>query len=172
MTDEKLKTISFNAQGFTLINPILDERHFISWESIDTIIFGPEIIYTDHSEFIIYLNQPPEILLTQGAWWLNKITFWMKSKTKKKIRISDEWNRDFSKFMSEAKLYLEDVHDVDITEDIRRGVLVSRTVVKDDNRTTIQEHWTPERTTDFKWKMVYDRYNRTVADIYNRDKGI
>ncbi len=172
MNNDRLRRISFNNEGFTMDIPILDETHFVSWSSIDTIIFGPEIIYRDHSEFIIYLNQPPVIKLKQDAWWLNKLTFWMKNKNKKKIRISDVWNMDFSNIISNAKLYLKDVKEVDIDNDKRKGTLIKRTEIKKNNSTVIKEQWQPERTPDLKWEMVYDRYNRTVEDIYNRDKGI
>ena len=172
MSTDKLRTISFDDKGFILNIPILDESHFVSWNSIDTIIFGPEIIYRDHSEFIIYLNQPPVIKLKQDAWWLNKLTFWTKNKKNQKIRMSDVWNRDFSNFISNANLYLKNVQNVDINKDKRKGTLIKRTEVSDRNSTVIKEHWKPERTTELKWEMVYDRYNRTVADIYYRDKGI
>lgn len=172
MSNEKLRTITFNDEGFTLTIPILDETRFVAWSSIDTIIYGPEILYHDHSEFIIYLNQPPVIKLNKNAWWLNRLTFRMKNKGNKKIRISDEWNRDFSFFIPNAKKYLQNVQDVDISCDKRKGTLINRTEVRKNNSTVITEKWKPERTTDLIWEMVYDKYNRTVADIYSRDKGI
>ncbi|MFP3596970.1 hypothetical protein [Chryseobacterium sp. SIMBA_029] len=96
----------------------------------------------------------------------------MKNKSRTKIRISDEWNRDFSKMISNAKLHLKNVHEVDMYSDKRKGTLIKRTENNQNGNTVITEQWKPERTTDFKWEMVYDRYNRTVADIYYRDKGI
>ncbi len=172
MSNDRLRTISFDHEGFILYIPILDETHFVSWNSIDTIIFGPEIIYRDHSEFIIYLNQPPIIRLKEDAWWLNKLTFWMKNKKRTKIRMSDVWNKDFPNFIMNAKLYLKNVQNIDINNDKRKGVLISRTETIKDDSVVIKEQWKPERTADFKWEMVYDRYNRTVADIYYKDKGI
>jgi len=171
MSDSRLRRISFDDKGFVVDIPVLDETHFVSWRSIDTIIFGSEIIYKDHSEFIIYLNQPPVVELKQNPWWLNKLTFWMKSKNKKKIRISDAWNMDFSKIISNARLYLEDVKDVNINDDKRKGTLISRIEIKNNNGTAIKEQWQPERISDLKWEMVYDRHGRAVEDIYNRDKG-
>ncbi|MGU3375984.1 hypothetical protein [Chryseobacterium sp. M5A1_1a] len=172
MSYDRLKTITFNDKGYTLNIPILDETHFVSWSSIDTIIFGLEMIYRDHSELLLYLNQPPVIKLKENAWWLNRFTFWMKSKKNKKIRISNEWNRNFSDFISNAKKYLLNVQDIDIENDKRKGTLISRTEIKKHNSSIIKEKWKPEKSTDLKWEMVYDRYKRTVADIYYRDKGI
>lgn len=172
MGNVRLRTISFDYEGFVLDIPILDETHFVAWNSIDTIIFGPEIIYRDHSEFIIYLNQPPVIKLKQNAWWVNKFTFWIKNKKIQKIRISDVWNSDFSNVINNAKLYLKNVQEVDMDHNKRKGILIKRTEIKNANSTVIKEHWKPERTIELKWEMVYDRYNRTVADIYYRDKGI
>ncbi|KFF25366.1 hypothetical protein [Chryseobacterium vrystaatense] len=172
MNHHRLRKISFNDEGFTLDIPILDETHFISWNSIDTIIYGPEILYKDHSEFIIYLNRPPVIRLKENAWWLNRWTFRIKNKKKRKIRISDEWNRDFSVFIINISRYLENVKNVDLDRDRRKGILINRTETRKANSIEIKEHWKPEKTTDFKWEMVFDRYNKTVEDIYHRDKGI
>ena len=168
----ELRTISYDKLGYKLDIPILDQTHFISWDSIDTIIYGSEIIYHDHSEFIIYLNKPPVFRLKENPWWLNKWTFWIKNKNIKKIRMSDEWNKGFSTFIENIKPYLKNVQDVDINIDIRKGTLVKRTEIKKDNNIATKEQWKPERKPDFKWEMVYDRYNRTVADIYYRDNGI
>lgn len=172
MSDDKLKTMTFNQEGYTLNIPVLDETHFVSWNSIDTIIFGPETIYHDHSEFIIYLNRPPIIRLKENAWWLNKLTFRLKNKHIRKIRISDEWNRDFANFIDHAKIYLKNVNEGNINVDQRKGNLIKRTEVKKADTIITTEQWKPEKTTNLKWQMVYDRDNRTVADIYNRDKGI
>lgn len=172
MSDDKLKTMTFNQEGYTLNIPVLDETHFVSWNSIDTIIFGPETIYHDHSEFIIYLNRPPIIRLKENAWWLNKLTFRLKNKHIRKIRISDEWNRDFANFIDHAKIYLKNVNEVNINVDQRKGNLIKRTEVKKADTIITTEQWKPEKTTNLKWQMVYDRDNRTVVDIYNRDKGI
>lgn len=170
MSDDKLKTMTFNQEGYTLDIPVLDETHFVSWNSIDTIIFGPETIYHDHSEFIIYLNKPPIIKLKENAWWLNRLTFRLKNKNNRKIRISDEWNRDFSNFIDQAKVHLKNVQKVDMNR--RKGTLIKRTEVKKAGTIITTEQWKPEKTTNLKWEMIYDRHNRTVVDIYNRDKGI
>lgn len=172
MRNNLLRTISFNQLGYTLDIPILDETHFVSWNTIDTILFGPEIIYGDHCEFIIYLNEPPVIRLKENAWWLNRLTFFMKIKKIKKIRVSDEWNKNFSDFIVQAQKYLPNVHPVDIGYDKRKGTLEYRTETKENNKIIIKQKWKPERYTGIKWEMVYDKYNRTVQDIYDRDKGI
>ncbi|MEJ5106140.1 hypothetical protein [Chryseobacterium sp. MYb328] len=172
MNDDKLRTMTFNPEGFILNIPILDETHFFSWDSIETILYGSEILYHDHSEFIIYLNQPPIIKLKENAWWLNRLTFWMKNRKNKKIRISDEWNRDFSGFISHVQKYLHHVQNIDFEENKRKGTLISRNEIKKSNSSVTTEKWKPEKTTDLPWKMVYDRHHRTVEDIYSRDKGI
>jgi hypothetical protein len=168
----ELKTITYDESGYKLDIPILDQTCFISWDSIETIIYGPEIIYHDHSEFIIYLNKPPVVTLKENPWWLNKYTFWMRSKNNKKLRMSDEWNKGFTTFIENIKRYLENVQEIDLYRDARKGTLVKRTEVKENNKTIVKEHWKPERKLGLKWEMVYDKYNRTVEDIYNRDNGI
>ncbi|MGE8555950.1 MAG: hypothetical protein ACN6OB_18670 [Chryseobacterium jejuense] len=172
MSTDTLKTMVFNREGFILNIPILDEIHFFAWDSIDTILYGSEILYHDHSEFIIYLNRPPIIKLKENAWWLNRLTFWIKNRKNKKIRISDEWNSDFSGFINNVQKYLSDVQDIDFNEDKRKGTLISRSEIKKTDSSVITERWKPERDTALPWKMVYDRYNRSVENIYNRDKGI
>lgn len=168
----ELDSISYSDAGFVIDIPINDIVKYISWDSIDTIIYGPEIIYHDHSEFIIYLNSPPIITLKENPWWLNKYTFWMRNKNIKKNRIYDIGNKDFSTFIQNIKPYLNKVKDIDINKDRRKGTLIKKNEIRENNKTIIKEHWKPEQSMDFDWEMVYDRNNRTVSDIYYRDNGI
>ena len=165
-------TVLHNNMGFTTIKPIKDETHFISWSSIDTIIFSPNRHSEDCAQWIIYLSKPPKITLKPNAWWLNKVTFFLTSKKNRKIRIRDDFNKDFYIFPEMVEKYLNQSATFDYEEDDRKGKLISKKVTVKENKTITQEYWKPKRSDELPWKMLYDRYGRTVQEIYDRDGSI
>lgn len=164
--------IYYNKNEFIIDRTIRDELHFVKWDSIDTIIFGSDAIYDDHSEYIIYLNMPSTVILKDKPWWLNKITFFLRSKSNTKIRIRDDFNQDFYQFIENIALYLgkEKVTNV-LLDSQKRKIIKTETRVYE-NKTVIVERSIPERSTQLRWKMVYDRLGRSVDEIYERDRGI
>lgn len=170
-SNDNLTKINFNKEGITLDNSLPSQIHFIKWSSIDTIIFGGEKIYHDHSEFIVYLNKSASITLGKNASWFSKLFFYLSFKRGKKLRIYDTWNRDFPKFIEGIKPYLKNVNDVDVADD-RKGTLIKRTTSKKKDKITVTERWKPKANEEFPWKMVYDKYNRTAQEIYKKNGGI
>ena len=68
--------------------------------------------------------------------------------------------------------HLNITSEIYYSEDNRKGELISSKVTVKGNKTITEEYWKPKRSDELPWKMLYDRYNRTVDEIYNRDGGI
>ena len=171
MQEENLDIIVYEKKGLTIIKPLNDETHFVAWYTIETILYGDSRIYHDHEEFIIYLSSPAVITLKKDAWWLNKIFFWMTPKKSKKMRLRTDFVKGFNSFNEKIKDYLQNVMTID-SQDSRKGKLIQKEVKTIENKTIVTEKWKPLNTENLHWKMVYDKYNRTVNDIYERDQGI
>jgi len=173
LIQEKNKhSIIHNNLGLKIISPISETTCFIKWFTIDTIIFSPNTHYEDSAQWIIYLNKPPEWLLNPNAWWLNKIAFFLKRKKYKIERIRDDFNKDFYELPSLVEKHLNKKEEINYLEDNRKGALVSRKVTIKGDKTITEEYWKPRRSNELPWKMLYDRYNRTVDEIYKRDGAI
>ena len=164
--------ISENNKGFTINSVVGDETHFIDWSAVETILFSPNRYGTDCAEWIIYLSKPPKITLKPDAWWLNKLTFIFTSKTNKKIRIRDDINIDFYNFPAMVKKHLNQSAEINYEEDNRKGNLISKKITVKDSKTITVEHWKPKRSIELPWKILYERYNRSVQEIYDRDGSI
>jgi hypothetical protein len=165
MEEDYSHTITYDKTGFTIDKPVRDETHFVKWDSVETIIYGDSRIYHDHEEFIIYLSSPALIILKENAWWLNKMFFWITPKKSKKIRLRTDFVKGFNSFNEKIKDYLQNVITVD-DQDSRKGTLIQKEVQTTENKTIVTEKWKPLKTENLHWKMVYDKHNRTVNDIY------
>jgi hypothetical protein len=173
LIQEKNKhSITHNNAGFKIISPVSETICFIKWFNIDTIIFSPNTPYEDSAQWIIYLSNPPEWSLNSNAWWLNKIAFSIKYKKYKTIRIRDDFNKDFYELPNLVEKYLNKKEEINYSEDNRKGELVSKKVTIKGDKTITEEYWKPKRSDELPWKMLYDRYDRTVDEIYKRDGSI
>ncbi len=164
--------IYYNKDEFIIDRTIRDELHLVRWDSIDTIIFGSDVIYDDHSEYIIYLNTPSIVTLKEKPWWLNKITFFLRSKSNTKIRIRDDFNQDFYQFVENIASYLGKEKVINVLYDNRKGKIVKTETHVYENKTVFIERGVAEKSSQLRWKMVYDRFGRSVDEIYERDRGI
>jgi len=173
LIQEKNKhSLTYNHSGFSIISPISETKCFIKWADIDTIIFSSNNHYEDSAQWIIYLNESPKWSLNPSSWWPNKITFFLKGKKHKKIRIRDDFNKDFYELPNMIEKYLHKKEDINYSEDNRKGELVSRKVTLKNDKKITEEYWKPKKSNELPWKMLYDRCNRTVDEIYKRDGGI
>ena len=173
LIQEKSKDkFSYDFIGFKIINPVNETICFLKWESIESVIFSTNNNYEDSAQWIIYLNEPPKWTLNSGAWWLNKISFYAKDKKYKKLRIRDDMNKDFYEFPTIIEKFLSKTTEINYAEDKRNGELITSKVTIKGNKTITQEYWKPKRSDELPWKMLYDRYNRTVDEIYKRDGAI
>jgi hypothetical protein len=170
--DKYQHTIDFNGIGFSIVKPLSELSCLIKWSNIDSIIFSPNRHSEDCAQWIIYLNEPSIWELKPNAWWLNKLTYLLINKNGKKQRIRDDFNKDFYDLPEMIEKYLNKTTEINYSEDNRKGELISRKITVKGNKTITEEYWKPKRSDELPWKMLYDRYNRTVEDIYNRDGAI
>ncbi|OOV19516.1 hypothetical protein [Flavobacterium sp. LM4] len=173
LIQEKNKhSIIHNNLGFKISSPVSETVCFIKWSTIETIIFSPNTHYENSAQWIVYLNKPAQYSLNQNAWWLNKISFFLKNKKYKKLRMRDDMNKDFYEFPEIIERYLNKKEEINYYEDNRKGELVSKKITIKGDKTITEEYWKPKRSNELPWKMLYDRYNRTVEEIYKRDGSI
>lgn len=175
LIQEKSKDIiTHDFIGFKILNPSQESSCFIKWSSIDTIIFSPNNHYEDAAQWIIYLNEAPKWSLNSNAWWLGRITFFFIDKKYKKIRIRDDFNKDFYDLPNLVEKYLNKKEEINYqSEDDRKTELSSRKATIIGAEIITEEFWKPKRSkSGLPWKMLYDRYNRTVDEIYKRDGSI
>lgn len=171
--DEYKHSIIEKGIGFKIVKPSQESSCFIKWSSIDTIIFSPNNHYEDSAQWIIYLNEAPKWILNSNAWWLGRITFFFIDKKHKKIRIRDDFNKDFYELPNLVEKYLNNKEEISYLENNRKDELSSRKVTIKGDKTITEEFWKPLRSkSGLPWKMLYDRYNRTVDEIYKRDGSI
>jgi hypothetical protein len=159
--------IELTENGFKIVEPISERTIVIEWAWIDTIIY---VDYIDsNSQYILYLNHKPEMVLHPNPWWLNRIFNYLFPIKAKKQRIDSGFNKDFGKLNPLFKKYLlaKQIKDVDPL----RGKLLHSETIKKKDKTIIKEKWKPVKNYE-PWQMVYDRYGRTVDDIYKRDGSI
>ena len=164
-------TLKSNLQGFSIIDP-LGPDCFIEWTKIDTILFSPNRYSTDCAEWIIYLSKPPVYSIPRKMSWLSRFSFFIKDKKYKKLRMRDDMNKDFYEFPGMVEKYLNKASEINYYKDNRKGELISSKVTIKGNKTITQEYWKPKRSDELPWKMLYDRYNMTVDEIYKRDGAI
>lgn len=175
LIQEKNKhSIIHNNSGLKIISPVSESMCLIHWFIIDTIIFSPNTHYEDAAQWIIYLNKPPQWQLNPNAWWLNKVSFLLKSKKHKKIRIRDDFNKDFYDLPNLVEKYLNKKEEINYhSEDDRKTELSSRKATLIGADIITEDFWKPTRSkSGLPWKMLYDRYNKTVDEIYKRDGSI
>ncbi|MEL1253907.1 hypothetical protein AAEO57_08975 [Flavobacterium sp. DGU38] len=95
----------------------------------------------------------------------------MTPKKNKKIRLRTDFVKGFNSFNEKIRDYLKNVHTVD-EQDSRKGKLIQKDIKITESKKIITEKWTPAKTENLRWKIVYDKYNRSVNDIYERDQAI
>jgi hypothetical protein len=90
-----------------------------------------------------------------------------------KNKLGNDFNKDFYELPNLVEKYLNKKEEINYySEDNRKGELVSRKVTIKGNKTITEEYWKPKRSDELPWKMLYDRYDRTVDEIYKRDGSI
>jgi hypothetical protein len=171
--EENKHRIEENSTGFIIKSPLSSYTIFVSWNSIEKIIFSPNNNYEASAQWIIFLNRLPKWNLDPKAWWFSRFTFFLKNKKLKKLRMRDDMNKDFYEFPKLVEKYLKTKKEIDYdAEQFHRGELISSKVTVKDNHKITEEHWKPKRSTGLPWIILYDRYNRTIEEIYKRDGTI
>ncbi len=155
---ERQESLTFDANGMSYKLPLFDTIQFISWGTIETVIYT-NYQSDDNSKFIFHLTEPPHQIRTENPWFLNRL-FPFASRNRREITIDDDC-KNFHDIPVMLDKYLAKTNPVDLTEDYKRGTLLSsETKIKGATIKT-EELWKPNNTYE-REKVVYDRYNRTL----------
>lgn len=161
--EEKRESLTFDNNGISYQIPLFDTTQFIRWDIIETVIYT-NYQSADNAEFIFYLSQPPAQTMSEKPWFLNRI-FPFVFRNLKEVMINDNC-KNFHEIPKMLQTYLVNTNPIDLSEDYLKGTLLgSKTTVKK-NTITKEEHWRPNNNYE-REKVIYDKYNRTFAQIKN-----
>lgn len=158
---ERQESVTFDKNGISYKLPLFDTIQFISWRTIETIIYT-DYDSDDNLQFIFYLTEPPIQSMKENPWFLNRL-FPFAFRNRREITINDDC-RNFHEIPGMLDKYLAKTNPVDLTEDYKRGALLSSETKIKGNRIKTEELWKPDHTYE-KEKVVYDSYNRSFQQI-------
>ncbi|TCD10505.1 hypothetical protein EZ449_09160 [Pedobacter frigidisoli] len=164
MQIESLKNnLLSDSKGLTIEMPLSDKNCFISWQSIEAIIYYDYVVRSDFTEYYqgykLYLNTIPIYTKYEKQWWLNKL--FPKDSQRKIIDIKSE-TKHFGEIPKIVEKYLKSKVDIDFT-DLMKGTLVSSQTYQNKNKTTTIEKWKPSKKESEQ--IVFDKFNRSVDEI-------
>lgn len=164
---ERQESVSFDNNGIWYKLPLFDTTQFINWKIIETVIYT-NYQSNDNAQFIFHLTQPPIQTMTENPWWLNKI-FPFVRRNKKEIIIEDDC-KNFQEIPKMLETYLVKTNPIDLSEDSRKGTLVSSETTIKNNTIRTEEHWKPNNN-DEREKVIFDKYNRNIEQI-NKQRNV
>ncbi|MET4142145.1 hypothetical protein [Pedobacter sp. UYP1] len=156
----------FNPDGINFEMTLFDCSCFIKWNSIDTIIYS-DSRNEDYAEYIIFVNELPICTQKEKPWWPNKLFPYQQKNSKIRIK-SDAVN--FKALPDLVEKYLLSTVDFEF-KDSRKGTLINSETFTEGNTHIIIEKWKPASNYE-PFKMIYDKYGRTLHDIQKRDGAI
>lgn len=160
--ERKNKLIS-DDEGITIEMPLFDKNCFVSWQSIEAIIYYDYVVRSDFTEYYegykLYLNTIPIYTKYEKQWWLNKL--FPKDSQSKIINIKVE-TKHFEEIPKIVEKYLKSKVDIDFTDPMK-GTLVSSQTYQNKNKTTTIEKWKPSKKESEQ--IVFDKFNRSVDEI-------
>ena len=158
----KNKLIS-DDEGVTIEMPLFDKNCFISWQSIDAIIYYNYVVSSDFTEYYegykLYLNTIPVYTKYEKQWWLNKL--FPKDSQSKIIDIKVE-TKHFGEIPKIVEKYLKSKINIDFTDPMK-GTLISSKMYESKNNITTIEKWKPSNKESEQ--IVYDKFNRSKDEI-------
>lgn len=158
---ERQKSVTFDNNGIIYKLPLFDTIQFIAWRTIETVIYT-DYQSEDNSQFIFCLTEPPSQTRTETPWFLNKL-FPFALRNSREIIIEDDC-KNFHEIPVMLDKYLAKTNPIDLTEDYKKGTLLSsETTIKGDTIKT-EELWKPNNTYE-RERVVYDKYSRTFQQI-------
>lgn len=160
--ERKNKLIS-DDEGITIEMPLFDKNCFISWQSIEAIIYYNYIVrsdFTKHYEgYKLYLNTIPIYTKYEKQWWLNKL--FPKDSQSKIINIKVE-TKHVEEIPEIVEKYLKPKVKIDFTDPMK-GTLISSKMYESKNSITTIEKWKPSNKESEQ--IVYDKFNRSIEEI-------
>jgi hypothetical protein len=161
--DARLDVLSANDLGISIDHPLFDITCFISWNSIDAIIYYNFYVSSDFTEYYegykLYLNTIPVYKKYEKQWWLNKL-FPIKS-SRKIIDIKVE-----TKHFRELPKMLENYRNIKTTLDFKnpmKGTLISKQTYQYKDKITQIEKWKPNNNEEEQ--ILFDKFNRSITEI-------
>ncbi|EDM37948.1 hypothetical protein PBAL39_16024 [Pedobacter sp. BAL39] len=162
---EKQESVTFDPKGISYELPLFDTTLYIDWTNIEAVLYT-NYQSDDNAEIIFHLIQPPRQTMAENPWFLNRI-FPLRFSYRKEITIADDC-KNFGQIPAMLEKYLVHVEPIDLTEDYKRGTLLSsKTAIKND-RIRTEQHWQPNHNYE-REKVIYDKYGRTFQQI--KQKG-
>ena len=158
---ERQESVTFDNNGISYKLPIFDTTQFINWKTIETVVYT-NYQSDDNAQFIFHLAQPPTQTMTENPWWLNRL-FPFALRNRKEVTIEDDC-KNFEKIPRMLAKYLANTNPIDLTEDYRKGTLLSSKTTIKNNTIKTEEHWKPSNNYE-REKVIYDKYNRTFEQI-------
>jgi hypothetical protein len=158
---ERQERVTFDNNGISYQLPLFDTIQFISWRIIETIIYT-NYESDDHSQFIFYLTAPPSQTMQENPWFLNRL-FPFAGRNRREITITADC-KNFDEIPAMLDKYLAKTNPIDLTEDFKRGTLLSSATKIKGDRIKTEEIWKPNLTYE-REKVVYDIYNRSFQQI-------
>lgn len=158
---EKQESVMFDRKGIAYELPLFDTTQFIDWTNIETVLYT-NYQSDDNAEITFYLTQPPRQAMAENPWFLNKL-FPFAFRNRKEITIADDC-RNFDQIPAMLERYLVHIQPIDLTDDYKRGTLLSsKTTIKNDKIRT-EQYWQPNHNYE-REKVIYDKYGRTFQQI-------
>ncbi len=161
--EERRKTMFSDNKGITIEMPLFDKNCFISWESIDAIIYYNYIVNSDfiehHEGYKLYLNTIPIYTKYEKKWWLNKL---FPKDSNRKIIDVDKETKHFFEIPKIIEKYLKLNVDINF-KDPTKSALISSKTHKNNNKITTIKKWKSNKTTEDQ--IVYDKFNRSLDEI-------
>ena len=158
---ERQERLTFDNNGISYQLPLFDTIQFISWRTIETVIYT-DYQSDDNSQFIFYLTEPPSQSMKENPWFLNRL-FPFTSRNRQEITIEDDC-KNFHEIPGMLNKYLAKTNPIDFTEDYKRGTLLSSETTITGDTIKTEEFWKPNQTYE-REKVVYDKYNRSFQQI-------
>ncbi|WP_017496440.1 hypothetical protein [Flavobacterium sp. WG21] len=150
-------------QGITIEMPLFEKSCFISWQSIDTIIYYNYTVNSDFTEYyegyMLYLNVVPIYTKYEKQWWLNKL--FPKDPQSKIIDVNNE-TKYFLEMPKMVEKYLNTKAEINFRGPMKDRLILSQTY-KSKNKITTIKKWKPGN--DVEEQIVFDKFNRSVEKI-------
>lgn len=161
--ENSLDSLSANDEGISIELTVSDKTFFVSWDSIDAIIYYNFYVSSDFTEYYegykFYLNKIPIYTKYEKQWWLNKL--FPKNSQSKIIEITVN-TRHFQEIPKMIERNLNTKADIDFKNPLK-GTLISSETYQSKNKMTTIEKWKP--TNNDREKIVFNKLNQTIEEI-------
>ena len=160
---ERQESVTFDNNGISYKLPLFQTIQFINWKTIETVIYT-NYQSDDNAQFVFYLTQPPIQTMTENPWLINRL-FPFALRNRKEVTIEDDC-KYFEEIPKMLEKHLVNTNPIDLTEDYRKGTLLSSKTTIKNNTIKTEEHWKPNNNYE-REKVIYDKYNRTFKQMKN-----